>query len=81
MADQKYPPVLAAIAEQRDHLKTAEFARTLGRKGHTARNLYYAQGHAWGVRPRRVAGRLLWPISEVARVLQGEARQAEQVAA
>lgn len=65
----KYPPALAAIAANRDHLDTSEFASAIKRSGQTVRKNFCVQGHAYGIRPKRVGGRLLWPIADVARLL------------
>lgn len=74
METQNYPPELARIASGRDFLNTAEFARALGRSGQTARKNLSLTGHAWGIRPHKVGGRLLWPVAEVAKVLLGDAQ-------
>lgn len=69
MDTQNIPPELARIAQGRDYITTAEIARAFGRTGQTARKNYCLTGHSWGVRPRKVAGRLLWSVRDVARVL------------
>lgn len=73
MDTQNMPPELARIAQGRDFLTTAEFARAVGRAPQTARKNFCIAGHCCGVRPRNVGGRLLWPVQDVARVLAGEA--------
>ncbi len=72
METPKMPPELARIAQGRDYLNTDEAARALGRTGQTARKNYCVSGHSWGIRPRKVGGRLLWPVADIARVLNGE---------
>ena len=74
METSNYPPELARVAQGRDFLSTAEFARALGRSGRTARKNLSLTGHAWGIKPRKVGGRLLWPVADVARALAGAAR-------
>ncbi|MDA8256462.1 MAG: hypothetical protein M0Z99_12625 [Betaproteobacteria bacterium] len=74
METSNYPPELARIAQGRDFLNTAEFARALGRSGQTARKNLSLTGHAWGIKPRKVGGRLLWPVADVARALVGGAQ-------
>lgn len=69
MDTTNYPPELARVAQGRDFINTDEFARALGRSGRTARKNLCLTGHAWGVKPQKVGGRLLWPVSEVARLL------------
>ncbi|OIQ94830.1 hypothetical protein GALL_231850 [mine drainage metagenome] len=69
MEPQNMPPELARIAQGRDYLLTDEMARAFGRSGQAARKNYCLTGHSWGIKPRKVGGRLLWPVVEVARVL------------
>ncbi|SCC95886.1 conserved hypothetical protein [Thiomonas sp. X19] len=73
METSNYPPTLAAIAANRDYLDTAEFGRAIKRTGQTIRKNLCIQGHAYGIRPHRVGGRLLWSVAEVAKLLQGGA--------
>lgn len=69
------PPALAEIAAGRDFVLTAEYARAIGRTGQTIRKNYCQTGEAYGVRPRKIGARLLWPVADIARVLSGEAAQ------
>ena len=64
------PPGLAAIAAGRDFLTTAEFAHVMNRKEQTCRK--WACLGTGPVRPIRVNGRLMWRVSDVARLLNGE---------
>jgi hypothetical protein len=68
----KIPPRLAEIAGGRDFLKTAEYARTIGITGQSARR--HACYETGPVRPIRVGGRLLWPVDQIASVLNGRAK-------
>lgn len=68
------PPELARVASGRDNLTTSEFARTIGRAGQTIRKNYCVDGTAYGIRPLKVAGRLLWPVADIAALLNGGAQ-------
>lgn len=65
------PPALAEISQGRDHLFTDEFSRALGCKPQTARKNHCLTGACYGIRPIRLGNKLLWPVVEVARLLQG----------
>lgn len=73
MATQKtqspIPPALALIANGRDHISTEEFANALTRAKQTIRKNYCLTGHSFGIRPVKVGGRLLWPVAEIAQLL------------
>ena len=69
METQNLPPELARITQGRDFLTTAEFARTVGRAPQTVRKNFCVQGHCFGIKPRHVAGRLLWPVADTAALL------------
>ena len=64
------PPGLAAIAAGRDFLTTEEAAKTLNRKPQTLRK--HACLGCGPIRPIRVNGRLMWRVSDLARLLAGE---------
>jgi hypothetical protein len=63
---------LAEIAAGRDHIQTAEFARAANRSSQTIRKNYCLNGHCFGIRPVKFGNRLLWPVSAVAALLNGE---------
>jgi hypothetical protein len=65
------PPVLAEIAAGRDHIQTAEFARATNRTSQTIRKHYCLTGRCFGVTPVKFGNRLLWPVSEIAALLNG----------
>jgi hypothetical protein len=65
------PPALAEISQGRDHLITSEFARATGRKAHTVRKNYCQSGHCLGIVPLKIGSRLLWPVAEIKRLLNG----------
>lgn len=71
MDTQNMPPALARIAQGRDFLTTVEFARALNRAPQTVRKNLCIAGHCFGVKPRHVAGRLLWPVKDTAALLGG----------
>jgi hypothetical protein len=65
------PTALAAIAAGRDHILTEEYARATNRAPQTLRKNYCLTGEAFGVRPLKFGNRLLWPVSQVAALLNG----------
>ena len=57
---------------QRERLNTTETAHLLGVRPETIRRGLCVQGHYLGLRPVKLPnGRLLWPASEVAALLDG----------
>lgn len=62
---------LRQIAHGRDHITTSELARALSKSNQTIRVNYCRSGHAYGIRPIKVGGKLLWPVGEVAKLLEG----------
>ena len=65
------PAALSAISAGRDFLTTTETAHALNRKDQTLRK-WACLGNG-PIRPVRVNGRLLWRVSDLARLLAGEA--------
>lgn len=65
-------PELVRIAQGRDHINTAEYGRAINRSGQTIRKCLCVEGAAYGIRPVKVRGRLLWPVSEIAALLAAE---------
>lgn len=65
------PPALAEIAEGRDHIQTAEYARAVNRADQTIRKNYCLTGHCFGIRPVKFGNRLLWPVASIAALLNG----------
>lgn len=63
------PPALATIAAGRDHIKTAEYARAANRASQTIRKNYCLTGECFGIRPVKFGNRLLWPVAEIAELL------------
>lgn len=58
-------------------LTTNEFTARLGVKGETARRSYCVNGHYLNVKPKKLPnGRLLWPGSEVDKLLSSETEAA-----
>lgn len=68
------PPALSKIAGERDHIKTSEFAKATSRAAQTIRKHHATAGHAFGIRPRKVGNFLLWPVCEIAALLNGGAK-------
>jgi len=69
-AEKNIPPALAAQAAGRDYFGTKEFARTVNLAPETVRNQHSRKGTCCGIKPIRVGRQLLWPIAEVALLLQ-----------
>jgi hypothetical protein len=71
--DQAYslPPALAAIAAGRDHILTEEFAKATGCRNQTVRKNVCLRGECFGVRPLKCGNRLLWPLTQIAALLNG----------
>lgn len=68
------PPGLAAIAGGRDFISTSEYANALTRASQTIRKNYCLQGECFGIRPLKVGNRLLWPVAQIAALLNGDAK-------
>ncbi len=64
------PSALSVIAAGRDHVTTHEAAHALNRKDQTLRK-WACLGNG-PIRPVRVNGRLMWRVSDLARLLNGE---------
>ena len=56
---------LAQVAAGRDHVTTAEYARATNRACQTIRKNYCLTGECFGLRPVKVAGRLMWPVAPI----------------
>jgi hypothetical protein len=69
------PPVLAKIADGRDHIVTAEFARAMNCADQTVRKNHCLRGECFGIRPVKVGNRLLWPVASIAAILNAGAPQ------
>lgn len=63
-------PALVAIAAGRDHINTGEFAHATDRANQTIRKNYCLTGECFGIRPVKFGNRLLWPVAQVAALLQ-----------
>lgn len=55
-----------------DRVTTEIFARAIGRSAQTIRKNFCLAGDAYGIKPQKVGGRLLWPTSEIEKLLAGE---------
>lgn len=54
-------------------LTTEQAAAVLGKSPQTLRKLACTQGHAFGLRPLKIGNGLRWRVSDLRRVLAGEA--------
>lgn len=72
MSTVPIPNALAEIANGRDHVETSDFARATSHASQTIRKNYCLHGECFGIRPVKVGGRLLWPVSGIAALLNGE---------
>jgi hypothetical protein len=52
-------------------LTTRDAAAALAKSGQTLRKLYCQQGHAYGIRPLKIGGRLAWRAADLLRIVQG----------
>ncbi len=68
------PDALATVAAGRDHIQTAEFARAANRASQTIRKNYCLTGECFGIRPVKFGNRLLWPVAQIAALLNGGAK-------
>ncbi len=64
------PPALAEISAGRDHINTNEFAHAIDRADQTIRKNHSLTGECFGIRPVKFGNRLLWPVTQVAVLLQ-----------
>lgn len=65
------PPALAAIANGRGDIKTFEFAHITSRATQTILKNHSLTGECFGIRPVKVGKLLLWPVAEIAALLNG----------
>jgi hypothetical protein len=68
---QLVPPALAALAAGRDHVHTGDYASVTLHAIQTIRKNYCLTGECFGIRPTKVGNRLLWPVVEIAKLLNG----------
>ena len=66
---------LEQISQGRDYVLTHENARLISRAPQTVRKNYCLQGHSFGLRPVKIGNRLMWSVSDIARLLSGEVAQ------
>lgn len=74
MASNHIPPALAEIANGRDHIQTSELSRAISRAVITIRKRYNECGSYYGIRPVKFGNKLLWPVSDIAKLLNGGAQ-------
>jgi hypothetical protein len=77
-APVRLPPALASIAAGRDHILTEEFARAANRATQTIRKNFCTTGECFGIRPVKFGNRLLWPVNQIALLLNNGASGARE---
>ena len=65
------PPALSVVAKGRDHINSKEFAHAVNKNQQYIRKLHYLAGEVYGIRPIKIGNRLLWPVLQVAALLNG----------
>ena len=68
--NEQHIPDLAAMPSSAV-LQTADAAAFLGKSGQTLRKLYCQQGHAYGIRPLKIGGRLAWRAGDLLALVNG----------
>jgi len=69
--DAQIPGGLATIAQNRDFITTDEIAFATNHKPQSVRKAYCLTGEYFGIRPVKLGNRLLWPVADVAKLLNG----------
>jgi len=64
------PHGLSAIAGNRDHITTDEFAQAINVASQTVRKNYCLTGEAYGIKPVKIGNRLLWRVEQIAKRLR-----------
>ena len=64
----QFPPL---AQETKTHVPTAQAAHYLSRRAQTLRK--WSMRQTGPIKPTRLHGRLLWPVSEIRRLLEGAA--------
>lgn len=64
--EAKYPPL---AQEQRTHVDTNAAAHYLNRRPQTLRGWHCHGAYPDGLRPTAINGRLIWPVSDIRRLL------------
>lgn len=73
MAAITIPPALAAVANGRDTITTAEFSHAMHLAVATVHKNHCLAGEVCGIRPIKRGKFLLWPVAAVAQALTGGA--------
>lgn len=66
------PTKLQVVAGNRDYLSTYETATALNKARQTLLKEYCLKGSAYGIVPKKIGGRLLWSVSDIQALLNGE---------
>lgn len=64
-------PCLTQISAGRDYIATSEFAATFHKADQTIRKNYCLTGECYGIRPIKIGNSLLWPVAQIAALLDG----------
>lgn len=65
------PAALALVAQGRDHIRTSEFAHAMCRAKQTILKNHCLTGECFGIRPIKRGRLLLWPVDQIAAILNG----------
>lgn len=63
---------LLEVAGNRDFITTTELATALNKARQTIRKENCLKGSVYGIRPRKIGGRLLWAVSDIQSLLNGK---------
>ncbi len=70
------PQGLSSIAGKRDLITVRELAQVLSRSEQTIRKLHCVNGEVYGIRLKKIGGRLMASVAETAAVMNGCQQQA-----
>lgn len=70
MQNLAIPSALMRLAAGRDNITTKEFAYAIGKQPSTIRKELCLRGHAYNIRPIKIGNALLWPVKDIAAILQ-----------
>ena len=71
------PDGLKKLANGRDAITTDEVAKYLSIAPQTIRKNFCEQNHLYGIKPIKLSHRLLWNISDIAKLVNGENNESE----
>ena len=76
--NESIPKQLAKLAAGRDFIVTDEIAAATNHKPQTVRKTHCQTGEYFGIRPVKLGNRLLWPVADVAKLLNGEHQKSKK---